>query len=310
MDNVDCVMTQAIRSPQLGRMQMNRRMIAFVGLIGLVLIGGCQPVAPDVDIAKLPCPPGIDPRANAALYRASEFLKSADTATYQAVVIRDISLTLHDEVAVKMGGVAQVTVSRPNKLRVKFKGDNRSRAIYFNGEMLTLCSYSKKFYAQLPYKGTTDEALDYLHEELGFHIAVSDILYADPYAVLIENVERGYYVGVAQLPDAECDHLVFQQETVDWQIWIERGDRPFVRALVVTYKEEPGAPQVFARFSKWQLNPLISDRTFEFKPGKDFSQIEFLPMEQVNKGRAALEARIMAEEEVVEESDNPTKGGN
>ena len=288
---------------------MNRRMIAFVGLVGLVLIGGCEPVAPEVDIAKLPCPERIDPRANAALYRASEFLKSADTAKYQAVVIRDMSLTLHDEVAIKMGGVAQVTVKHPNKLWVTFQGDDRSRAIYFNGEMLTLCSYSKEFYAQLPYKGTTDEAIDYLHDELGFHIAVSDILYADPYVVLIENVDRGYYVGVSQLPGVECDQLVFQQETVDWQIWIERGDRPFVRQLVVTYKGEPGAPQVFARFSKWQLNPPISDRTFEFKPEKDLSQIEFLPMEQMNKGRAALEAKMM-EEEVVEESANPTKGGN
>jgi hypothetical protein len=302
-------MTQAIRSPQFGRPQMNRRTIALMGWVGLLLAGGCQPVAPKVDMANLPCPEGIDPRANAALYRASEFLKSADTATYQAIVIRDISLTLHDEVAVKMGGVAQVAFKRPNKVRGTFKGDDRSRAIYFNGEMLTLCSYSKKFYAQLPYKGTTDEALDYLHEDLGFHLAVSDILYADPYAILIENAERGYYVGVSQLPGVECDQLVFQQETVDWQIWIERGDRPFVRQLVVTYKDEPGAPQVFARFSKWQLNPLLSDRTFEFKPGKDLSQIEFLPMEQVNKGRAALEAKMM-EEEVVEESDNPTKGGN
>ena len=51
-----------------------------------------------------------------------------------------------------------------------------------------------------------------------------------------------------------CHHLAFAQEHVDWQVWIEDGAQPLVRKFVITYKDEPGAPQYTAIFFDWKLN--------------------------------------------------------
>ena len=69
---------------------------------------------------------------------------------------------------------------------------------------------------------------------------------------MIENVQSGYLVGARPVNGTACHHLAFSQEAIDWQIWIEDGPMPLPRRLVLTYKDEPGAPQYRAEFT-WEL---------------------------------------------------------
>ena len=55
---------------------------------------------------------------------------------------------------------------------------------------------------------------------------------------------------------ADTDHYAFRQGDVDWQIWIERGERPLPRKLVITTREEVGQPQYSAELT-WNLNPQV-----------------------------------------------------
>ena len=97
----------------------------------------------------------------------------------------------------------------------------------------------------------------------GYTPALSDFLYSDPYKILMEKVLSGFYVGPGDVNGTECYHLAFVEKYIDWQIWIEAGDKPLVRKLVITYKTIPESPQYIAVFSDWNLNKTISDSLFE-----------------------------------------------
>ena len=45
----------------------------------------------------------------------------------------------------------------------------------------------------------------------------------------MEEVLTGEYVGVTELSGVRCHHLAFRSGDVDWQIWIEDGDKPLPR---------------------------------------------------------------------------------
>ena len=77
-------------------------------------------------------------------------------------------------------------------------------------------------------------------------LPLADFLYADPYAVLMEGVTYGRYLGIHQAAGVACHHLAFSQDTIEWQIWIDAGEKPLPRKLVISYVQEPGEPQYSA----------------------------------------------------------------
>jgi hypothetical protein len=38
-------------------------------------------------------------------------------------------------------------------------------------------------------------------------------------------------IGLATLRATPCDHYAFRQEGLDWQVWIQRGDKPTAPAI-------------------------------------------------------------------------------
>ena len=77
----------------------------------------------------------------------------------------------------------------------------------------------------------------------------------------------------------KCHHVAFRQDDVDWQVWVDAGDVPLLRKLVITYKNEAGAPQYTARLSRWNFQPRLSEHAFHYRPSESASRIEFLPVD-------------------------------
>ena len=65
---------------------------------------------------------------------------------------------------------------------------------------------------------------------------LSDLIYPDAYNVLTQNVHSGHYVGLHLVRGIQCHHLVFIQDDIDWQIWIENSQTPLPRKMVITSK--------------------------------------------------------------------------
>ena len=78
---------------------------------------------------------------------------------------------------------------------------------------------------------------------------------------------------VAALIDGNpCDQFAFRQEGVDWQVWIQKGDSPLPRKLVITTTDEVAQPQYISVLD-WNLAPALNDAMFIFAPPPDSYRI-------------------------------------
>jgi hypothetical protein len=106
-------------------------------------------------------------------------------------------------------------------------------------------------------------------------IPLADFVYEDVYARLMESVQRGVYLGIHRVGDVPCHHLSFEQESIDWQLWIDAGEKPLPRKLVIAYKTEDEVPQYAVTIGKWNLNPDVPEELFKFEPPEGAERFEF-----------------------------------
>jgi hypothetical protein len=203
--------------------------------------------------------PAIEEQADRAVRAMSDYLSSADEFSFRASIAYDEFADWGQEI--QFGAVATISVRRPDGLHVVHDGDERQISFIFDGEVMTLLDRAKNLYAQTEAPGEIDAALDLLFEQFGYSVPVA--------------------AGRHTVDGIPCHHVAFSGETLDWQIWIEDGPRPLPRQIVITYKEEPGAPQYRARFSNWNFQPRLSDLYFEFDPPAGSAPMEFLPVQEL-----------------------------
>ena len=106
-------------------------------------------------------------------------------------------------------------------------------------------------------------------------LPISDFLYSDYAGELLEGGGRGVYAGIHRVGDHSCHHISFNHENIDWQIWIDTGDKPLPRKLAIAYKHEPGTPRYTATFRNWSLSPELADSLFRFEPPEGAAKMEF-----------------------------------
>ncbi len=215
----------------------------------------------------------IGAEADNIMRAMGEYLKSADEFSFHADITYNSIHSTGEKV--QYGGASDILVHRPNRLHVDFVGDEHSRQVFYDGSTFTLFDRLRNFYAVTDVPDNIDAALDLVFEKYGLTVPVADFVYADPHAVLTEEAEFGSVIGVHGCGEKRCHHLLFTQEIIDWEIWIETGTRPVPRKLVITYKAEPGSPQYEARLSRWNFNPRLSEHAFTFHPPDGASEIEF-----------------------------------
>ena len=85
----------------------------------------------------------------------------------------------------------------------------------------------------------------------------------------------GAYVGTHLVLGQPHHHLVFEQDELDWQIWIAAEGEPLPSKIVMTFKLQAGGPQ-FTGLMRWDTKPKLDDDEFAFAPPKGSQQIEFL----------------------------------
>ena len=185
--------------------------------------------------------PGVEARADRILREMGEYLASAGEFTFRADVTYDSVLTTGQKI--EYGGTADVAVRRPDQLRSDYNGDERQSQAVYDGQTITLYDMAVNVYAVAEVPPEIDAAVDQVFESYGFSVPIADLVYSDPYRVLIEYVESGFWVGRHSVDGTPCHHLAFSQDSIDWQIWIEDGPWPVPRKLVITYKQEAGAPK-------------------------------------------------------------------
>jgi hypothetical protein len=219
---------------------------------------------------------GIDPQAEKLLQAATAYL--AGQKQFRVVTRNTIEMVLTSGQKLQFDSAATLLVQRPNKLRAERRGDLVDQVFYYNGKSLTLQNPGDKYYATVAAPGTLEEMLDFARESLDISAPAGDLIYTNAFQILMQDVTAGFVVGKAVVEGVRCDHLAFRSGHTDWQIWVQEGNQPLPRKLVITTKDVAGEPQFAVVMTKWDLAPRITDRAFDFTPPKDATKVDFLPL--------------------------------
>jgi hypothetical protein len=216
----------------------------------------------------------VEPRADQMLRKMSDYL--ADLKQFSVLTENTLEFVLRSGEKIQYDNPAELLLQRPNKLRAERKGDLVSQEFYYDGKTLTLYNPDHQYYATVDAPATIDETIDFARDSLDVYATGGDLLYKNAYDILTEDVVSGFYVGMSVVDGAKCHHLAFRGNEVDWQIWIEDGDKPLPKKFIVTTKWMTGAPQFTMVVKSWNLSPKLKDDMFTFVPPKGAQKIDFI----------------------------------
>lgn len=209
-------------------------------------------------------PNGVDPRADDILRQMGAYLKAAGEYTFRVRVTYDRVRASGQKI--EFARNARVSVRRPDGLQAEVRGDVLNERVWYDGRRFSFHNLDRNVYSTTEVPPVMDAAFDLLALRYGITTPVADFVYSDPYAILVEHVTSGQYVGRHEVDGVPTHHLAFSQDNIDWQIWVEDGHRPVPRKLVITYKRAPSAPQFRARLLDWNFAPRLADSLFRFTP--------------------------------------------
>jgi hypothetical protein len=214
----------------------------------------------------------LDPRADEVLRAAAVLLAQTKAFAFEAEERFDDIPS--GQPRTLLTNVRRVAVQRPSQFAADAEGDTLSRSVWFDGKNISVYDRSQNVWASIPASGSIDTALDTLADKYDAAVPLADLLYGDPYAVLTEDVTYSKYLGLHLAAGVLCHHLVFSQPTIEWQIWIDAGEKPIVRQLAISYVREPGEPQYVAVMSKWRLLPTVPANLFQFEPPEGATKVD------------------------------------
>ncbi len=261
-------------------------MIRLSIALGLLCITGlgCRGRAPDAAAVPEPPPPLIEPElapeSRLVDRRADELVRQMSERLAGVAAFALEAEEVYDEVPEQsprrqLTNVRRVAMRRPDRLIGDASGDALNRSFWYDGTVVSVLDREQNVWTDGKVPPTVDQALDLVFEQTGTVVPLADFLYADSYARLMGDVQRGVYLGIHEAAGVPCHHLSFEQATIDWQIWIDAGPDPLPRKLVITYKTEDEVPQYAVTIRKWNLKAKLPDTLFQFSPPEGATRVEF-----------------------------------
>jgi len=229
--------------------------------------------APAPPAAKKPVP---DPKE--VLRHSCDFLKNQPQFSFKAEIANDV--VYYGGKKLQFGQEVAAAFRRPDKLRLEGDGDLESKLLIFDGKALTLYDKDKNHYASIEVAGDIDAALDKAYKDYGLKVGLAELGSTKLCDHAGKDLVNALYVGLHKVRGVPCHHLAFDRKDIHYQVWIEAGDKPVLRKIVVTQKKLPDSPQWTAYLSDWNFSPSLADNLFAFVPPAGAEKIKFMPVKK------------------------------
>jgi hypothetical protein len=219
--------------------------------------------------------PAVDPTATAELDRMGKFLRSLQAFQVEADTARDE--VLDNGLKKQVNGTASVLARRnPERLRAEVTTDWSDRLFLYDGKSFTLYANRLHYYATVPAPPTIRELVDTLQQRYDVLLPMADLFrWGD--TVSSETITAAVDLGPSTVDGVTCEHYAFRQEGLDWQIWIQLGDFPLPKRLILTTTTDEARPQYTVTY-RWNLAPSMNEAAFVFNPPAGAQRIVFAEM--------------------------------
>jgi hypothetical protein len=225
---------------------------------------------------KAPAPviePVLEPKAMELLKAASDRLAAARAMRFTAVISYESSSRLGPPLVYTT--TSEVTLQRPDKLRVITPGDGPASEFYYDGKTMVAFEPAANLVAMADAPPTIDAALQAAYDTAAIYFPFTDVIVADPYKGLADGLQHAFYIGQSRVVGGTTtDMVAIVNNWVFEQIWIGADDK-LPRKVRAVFLADPARLRHEMELSNWQLDPTISADTFASSSASSATRIAF-----------------------------------
>jgi hypothetical protein len=236
---------------------------ALLGLVGTAFGARPTPGPATASTKATATAPAIDPDAVAALNKMGAYLRTLTNFEIKADTTTDA--VLDNGQKVQFAGKNVYKVRRPNGFVITVADDRKVRQFYYDGKDFTVFSPRMGFYATVAAPPTIHEVLAKVYEKFGIELPLEDLFRWGTPEDHHKDLTSGYAIGYAKINGVDAMQYAFREGDVDWQVWIQQGDKPLPLKAVITTASDEARP-VYSATLSWNTNPTFAKDTFTFKP--------------------------------------------
>jgi hypothetical protein len=207
-----------------------------------------------------------------ALNSMGNYLRTLKSFQIHAVTTKDD--VLDDGQLIQFDTHVDMLARMPDRLRVAIVNARQDRMYFYDGKTFTLYAKRVNYYASMPAPPTVGKLASELSDKWGMELPLEDLFYWGGPQSKVSEIKGAIDVGVAEVGGVTCEHYAFRQPGLDWQIWIQQGDFPLPRKLVITTLSDEARPQ-YSSVIDWNLAPSFNEAAFQFEPPSNAQKITF-----------------------------------
>ena len=204
--------------------------------------------------------PVLEPKAIDLLKAMSARLAGARTMAFTAVSTYESPTHIGPPLAYTT--ISEVTLQRPDKLRVITPGDGPASEFYYDGKTMMAYMPAENLVAVAEAPPTIDGALKAAYDSAAIYFPFTDVIVADPYKDIANGLAHAFVIGQSRVVGGTTtDMVAIVSDRVFGQIWIGADDK-LPRLLRAVYADDPSRLRHQVEFSNWRLDGQIPADAF------------------------------------------------
>jgi hypothetical protein len=207
-----------------------------------------------------PFEPGLQPKAIEILKAASARLAAANSMAFTAVVSYEGPSLLGPPLIYSTK--SEVTLQRPDKLRVLTLGDGPATEFYYDGKLMMAFAPAENLLAVADAPSSIDATLAAAYKTAAIYFPFTDLIVTDPYKDMSDGLTTAFYIGQSKVVGGTTtDMVAIASKDVFAQIWIGAEDK-LPRRLYAIYLNDPARLRHVLELSNWELQKQVPADAF------------------------------------------------
>lgn len=229
-----------------------------------LLLGAAVVLAAPAATKKAPetgGPPPLETRATDILKASSAKLAAAKAMSFTAVVSYESSSRLGPPLVYT--SKSDVTMQRPNKLKVVTLGDGPATEFYYDGKVVMAYAPAEDLVAVADAPATVDETLAAVYTSAAIYYPFEDVIVTDWYKDIAAGpLTKAFYIGQSSIVGGVATDIVgYVTGDVFLQAWIGTEDK-LPRRLDAVYLNDKAKLRHVLELSKWELDGVVPANAF------------------------------------------------
>jgi len=252
---------------------------ALLIAVGVLFAAGgeAQQPAKATKAATKPAAPSakmvLEPRAIEILKASSARLAAAKSMAFTAVVSYESPSRLGPPLV--YATKSEVTLQRPDKLKVVGLGDGPPSEFYYDGKVMMAFAPAENLVAIANAPATIDATLVAAYDVAAIYFPFTDVIVADPYKDIADGLRTAFYIGQSAIVGGTTtDMVAYVTGDVFVQIWIGAEDK-LPRRVYAVYLTDRARLRHVLELSNWQLDGAIAQDAFVSAKATSASRIAF-----------------------------------